>query len=93
MIAHHTLGGCPLRTGDLLGSGTISGQGRLESGSLLEMSENGWRVVELKGMDARTFLKDGDTVTLRGFCGVDGGRVGFGACEGRVYEALQKVTD
>ena len=93
MIAHHTLGGCPLRTGDLLGSGTISGPGGAgERGSLLEMTENGKKEVLLAGMDARTFLKDGDTVTLRGFCGPEGARVGFGECRGRIYSAVQRTT-
>ncbi|KAK4155607.1 hypothetical protein C8A00DRAFT_31556 [Chaetomidium leptoderma] len=88
MIAHHTLGGCPMRTGDLLGSGTISGPGGVgERGSLLEMTENGKKEVLLYGMDVRTFLKDGDTVTLRGFCGAEGARVGFGECRGRIYSA------
>ncbi|KAL2131488.1 hypothetical protein VTI74DRAFT_4953 [Chaetomium olivicolor] len=91
MIAHHTLGGCPLRTGDLLGSGTISGPGGLnERGSLLEMTENGGKPVLLSGMDARTFLKDGDTVTLRGSCGPLGARVGFGECKGRIYSAVYR---
>ncbi|KAK3381878.1 fumarylacetoacetase [Podospora didyma] len=90
MIAHHTLGGCPLRTGDLLGSGTISGPGGAkggECGSLLEITEGGKKEVLLYGMDARTFLKDGDTVTLRGSCGSAGAKVGFGECRGRVYTA------
>jgi fumarylacetoacetase len=83
MIAHHTLGGCPLRTGDLLGSGTISGSGgSSECGSLLEMTQNGQNEVLLYGMDARTFLKDGDAITMRGVCGEDGARVGFGECRG-----------
>ncbi|KAK0743010.1 hypothetical protein B0T18DRAFT_174157 [Schizothecium vesticola] len=88
MIAHHTLGGCPMRTGDLLGSGTISGPGGPEErGSLLEMTEGGKKEVLLYGMDARKFLKDGDTITLRGWCGQDGARVGFGECRGRIYSA------
>jgi len=91
MITHHTLGGCPLRTGDLLGSGTISGPGGSdECGSLLEMTQGGKKEVLLYGMDARTFLKDGDSITLRGVCGEDGARVGFGECRGRVYGAPQK---
>ncbi|KAK0615633.1 hypothetical protein B0T17DRAFT_348963 [Bombardia bombarda] len=93
MIAHHTLGGCPMRTGDLLGSGTISGPTAGERGSLLEMSEGGKKDVLLYGMDARTFLKDGDSVTLRGFCGVLGARVGFGECRGRIYSAMPKVSE
>lgn len=87
MIAHHTLGGCPLRTGDLLGSGTISGPGEGEKGSLLEMSEGGTRDVLLFGMEVRKYLKDGDTVTFRGVCGGPGARVGFGDCTGRIFSS------
>ncbi|KAK4228712.1 putative Fumarylacetoacetase [Podospora fimiseda] len=91
MIAHHTLNGCPLRSGDLLGSGTISGPGGAdERGSLLEMSEGGKRNISLNGGDLRTFLKDGDTVTLRGVCGTtEAGKVGFGQCEGRIRGAVK----
>ncbi|KAK4174571.1 hypothetical protein QBC36DRAFT_333393 [Triangularia setosa] len=93
MIAHHTLGGCPLRPGDLLGSGTISGPGGVEErGSLLEMTENGKKEVLLAGMNTRTFLKDGDSVSLRGFCADNGSgvRVGFGRCAGTIYSAVQR---
>jgi fumarylacetoacetase len=90
MIAHHTLGGCPMNTGDLLGSGTISGTEASERGSLLEMSDGGKKDIMLYGMDVRRFLKDGDTVTLRGVCGKSGERVGFGDCTGRIYSALQR---
>ncbi|KAM7215254.1 fumarylacetoacetase [Rhypophila decipiens] len=88
MIAHHTLGGCALRSGDLLGSGTISGPNEGESGSLLELSRNGTKDVLLAGMESRTFLKDGDEVVLRGYCkSAAGVRVGFGECRGKVYPA------
>ncbi|KAK0708529.1 hypothetical protein B0H67DRAFT_495582 [Lasiosphaeris hirsuta] len=91
MIAHHTLGGCPLRTGDLLGSGTISGPGGPEErGCLLEMTQGGKKEILLYGMDARTYLKDGDTITIRGACGEPGARVGFGECRGRIYSAEQR---
>ncbi|KAI1387879.1 Fumarylacetoacetase [Hypoxylon trugodes] len=89
MIAHHSLGGCPLRTGDLLGSGTISGPSLREKGSLLEQSEGGKKDIMLYGMDVRRFLKDGDTVTIRGVCGKPGERVGFGECVGRILGATQ----
>ncbi|CAJ2505780.1 Uu.00g131740.m01.CDS01 [Anthostomella pinea] len=89
MIAHHSLGGCHMRTGDLLGSGTISGTGPRERGSLLEMSEGGKKDVMLYGMDVRRFLKDGDRITMRGVCGKLGERVGFGECAGRVQGAVQ----
>ncbi|TVY52136.1 Fumarylacetoacetase, partial [Lachnellula suecica] len=94
MIAHHSSGGCPLSPGDLLGSGTISGDSGKggDLGSLLEMSEGGKREVMLAGMDVRTFLKDGDTVCIRGVCGDEdgeGGLVGFGECVGRVESAVK----
>ncbi|KAI2628480.1 Fumarylacetoacetase [Hypoxylon sp. NC1633] len=87
MIAHHSLGGCPLRTGDLLASGTISGPSLREKGSLLELSEGGKKDIMLYGMDVRRFLKDGDAVRLSGICGKSGERVGFGECVGRIIGA------
>lgn len=85
MIAHHTIGGCNLRPGDLLASGTISGDGPMEFGSLLEKTWGGTKNFELAPDDscARGYLQDGDTVILQGHClGVNGGRVGFGDCSG-----------
>lgn len=90
MIAHHTLGGCNLNTGDLLGSGTISGKEPSERGSLLEMNEGGKKDIMIAGMNVRKFLKDGDTVTLRGVSGEVGARVGFGDCTGTIHSALQR---
>ena len=66
LIAHLTANGASLRTGDLLGSGTISGPGREQRGSLIELSWNGEQPLELPGGGRRTFLEDGDTVLLRG---------------------------
>lgn len=77
-----------MNTGDLLGSGTISGPDPRESGSLLELSKGGKEDIMLSGMNVRKFLKDGDTVTLRGSCGKPGQRVGFGDCVGRIETAL-----
>lgn len=90
MLAHHTLGGCPMRTGDLLGSGTISGPTPKECGSLLELSEGGEKDIMVAGMDVRRFLKDGDAVVLRGAAGKKGGKVGFGDCSGRIFSAMSK---
>lgn len=86
MIAHHTLGGCPMRAGDLLGSGTISGTESNERGSLLEMSQGGKIDIELQGGETRRFLEDDDAVTLSGYCvrETDGLKVGFGECTGKV---------
>ena len=85
MIAHHTLGGCPLRTGDLLGSGTISGTGLDQKGSLLEISNGGKNDISLNGGGVRKFLLDGDTITIRGAAGAAGQKVGFGECIGRIH--------
>ncbi len=84
-VAHHTVGGCNLNIGDLLGSGTVSGPEPGAQGCLLEQSLNGARPVP--GL-AHSFLQDGDTVILRGFAQGDGYRVGFGVCEGRVEGGL-----
>jgi fumarylacetoacetase len=90
MIAHHSIGGCPLKAGDLLGSGTISGNSERggDLGSLLEANQGGKKEIMLAGMDVRKFLKDGDTVTIRGVCGEEGALVGFGECTGTVESAV-----
>jgi fumarylacetoacetase len=88
MVAHHTVNGCSLRPGDLLGSGTESGPAPDEAGSLLELSGGGRQPITLPGGEARTFLEDGDAVTLRGYCQRDDGpRIGFGECRGIVLPA------
>jgi fumarylacetoacetase len=77
-IAHHTVNGCNLNTGDLLASGTISGSEPMTYGSLLELSENGKKFFKLSDGTNRTFLEDDDTVIMRGWAEKDGIRVGFG---------------
>jgi fumarylacetoacetase len=83
-IAHLTVNGASLRTGDLLGSGTISGPERSQRGSLLELSWNGAEPVALPGGGERTFLDDGDEVVLRGVAGDGDGAVALGEVRGRV---------
>lgn len=83
-LAHHTSSGCAMRTGDLLGSGTISGPQRDAFGSLLELAWGGQNPVALDGGAVRSFVEDGDTVTLRGRACGDGYRIGFGACSGTI---------
>lgn len=86
-VAHHTINGCPLRPGDLLASGTISGPSADSYGSMLELSWRGQRPMTLAGGQTRSFLQDGDTVTMTGWCQGDGYRVGFGSVTGRVVAA------
>jgi len=89
MVAHHTYGGCNLRPGDLLGTGTVSSPGPGGGGCLLEQTWGGSRTIKLEGGDTRKYLEDGDTVTLSGFCQGDGFRVGFGECKGKILPAKQ----
>ena len=86
-LAHHTVSGCNARVGDLMGSGTISGPTPDSLGSLLEMTFNGREPVTLKGGEKRSFIEDGDELTLRGWCQGSGYRVGFGPCAGVVLPA------
>ncbi len=88
-LAHHATSGCPMRVGDLLGSGTISGQGRESRGSLLELSWGGKEPLELAQGGTRSFIEDGDRLTLKGFAQGDGYRIGFGDCTGKVLPALE----
>lgn len=84
MLAHHTAGGCPMLPGDLLGSGTISGTEAGSHGSLLEATDGGKKEISLADGEKRVFLRDGDRVIIRGWCGKGDGRVGFGCCEGQI---------
>jgi fumarylacetoacetase len=86
-LVHHASSGCAMNIGDLLGSGTISGPEKSERGSLLEISWNGTEPIDLPGAEKRTFLEDGDSLTMRGWCQGDGFRVGFGEVEGTIAPA------
>jgi fumarylacetoacetase len=88
LLAHHTVNGCVLQPGDLMGSGTLSGPDPRQGGSLLELSAGGKQAITLPGGEQRTFLQDGDTVILRGHCAREGARrIGFGTCAGTVRPA------
>jgi len=83
MVAHHTSNGCPIRPGDLIGSGTVSGPEKQNRGCLLEMTRRGAEAVFLPGGEERRFLEDGDEVILRGWCQGPGvRRIGLGECRG-----------
>jgi fumarylacetoacetase len=89
LVAHHTCGGCNLRPGDLFGTGTISGPGEGELGSLLEISAGGRRPLTLPSGETRRFLEDGDTVVMRARCRREGfASIGFGECRGTILPAL-----
>lgn len=86
-LAHHTTSGCAMNTGDLLGSGTISGPTKESRGSLLELSWGGKEPFAIAG-GTRSFIEDNDTLTLRGECRGQGYTIGFGECSGKVIPAL-----
>ena len=88
MITHHTVNGCNLQAGDLLGSGTQSGKKPEQAGSLLELTAGGKNPLTLGNGETRTFLEDGDAIMLRGHCERNGfRRIGFGDCQGQVLPA------
>ncbi|MES0824548.1 fumarylacetoacetase [Ruegeria sp. SCP11] len=87
-LAHHTTSGCAMNTGDLLGSGTISGPEKENRGSLLELSWGAKEPFTLATGETRSFIEDGDTLTLRGAAKGDGYHIGFGDCIGQVLPAL-----
>ncbi|MBP6777762.1 MAG: fumarylacetoacetate hydrolase family protein, partial [Piscinibacter sp.] len=85
LVTHHSVNGCNLQSGDLLGTGTLSGPGAGQGGSLLELTQGGKQAIRLSNGETRSFLEDGDTVILRGFCQRNGfRRIGFGECRGTV---------
>ena len=88
IVAHHSSNGCNLQPGDLIGTGTLSTDSDEGLGSMLEISRGGKQPVDLPGGEARSFLEDGDEVTLKAWCERDGAaRIGFGECVGRVVAA------
>ncbi|BFZ21143.1 hypothetical protein BsWGS_24182 [Bradybaena similaris] len=83
-LVHHSITGCKIRPGDLMGSGTISGETPDSLGSMLELSWKGSRTIDLGNGLTRKFLQDGDEVIITGYCEGDGYRIGFGKCAGKV---------
>jgi len=87
MVAHHTVNGCNLRPGDLLGSGTVSGESAGALGCLLEITR-GSQPLTLPSGESRTFLADGDEVTFRAHCERPGAvSIGLGECRGTILPA------
>lgn len=83
-LAHHTVNGCNLNVGDMMASGTISGKDENSYGSMLEIAWAGTKPVQMKDGSTRVFIKDGDTVRMRGYAEKEGIRVGFGDVSGQI---------
>jgi fumarylacetoacetase len=92
LVAHHTVNGCNLSPGDLLGTGTLSGPDPAEAASLIELTAGGKRSLKLSNGEERTFLEDGDSIILKGYCHRQGARrIGFGESRGTVLVARPLV--
>jgi fumarylacetoacetase len=88
IVTHHASNGCNLLPGDLIGTGTLSTDSDSGLGSMLEISRGGKQPIDLPSGETRSFLEDGDEVTLRAWCEVEGAvRIGFGECAGQVVTA------
>lgn len=83
-LAHHTANGCNMRTGDICGTGTISGPSKDSYGSMLELSWNGTQKVSLTDNTERTYLNDGDEISMSGYCKKGELFIGFGECLGKI---------
>jgi fumarylacetoacetase len=87
-LAHHTVNGCNLRSGDMMASGTISGPDEGSFGSMLEISWQGTKPVQMPDGTERRFIQDGDTVIMNGQCEKNGIAIGFGELRTKVLPAI-----
>ena len=87
-LTHHTVTGCNINPGDLMASGTISGESEDSFGSMLELCWKGTKQIDLGNGITRKFLQDGDEVIMTGYCEKEGYRIGFGKCTGKILPAL-----
>ncbi|REH95004.1 fumarylacetoacetate hydrolase family protein, partial [Staphylococcus felis] len=90
MVAHHTITGCNLKTGDLLATGTISGKNQNERGSLMEITWRGENPIRVNNVK-RSWLEDGDTLTLKAYAQGENYRIGFGEVVGKILPAHQNI--
>lgn len=88
-LAHHTVNGCPVNSGDMMGSGTISGPTKDSFGSMLELTWRGQNPIKLSDGSERKFINDHDTVIMRAYCQNDKIRIGFGECTGKILPAKE----
>ena len=86
-LAHHTINGCNINTGDMYGSGTISGPTPDSYGSMLELSWKGTKPIKLSDGSERKFILDNDTITIRGYAKNGNTRIGFGECVTKILPA------
>ena len=91
-LAHHTVNGCPINSGDMMGSGTISGPTEDSYGSMLELSWRGEKPLKMKDGSERKFINDNDTVIMRGYCEKDGTRIGFGEVSTKLLPPLKSKS-
>ena len=91
-LAHHTVNGCPINSGDMMGSGTISGPTEDSYGSMLELSWRGEKPLKMKDGSERKFINDNDTVIMRGYCEKDGTRIGFGEVSTKLLPTLKSKS-
>jgi fumarylacetoacetase len=87
-LAHHTINGCRVNSGDMMGSGTISGPTEDSFGSMLELSWGGQKPLPMNDGSERKFIQDNDTVIIRGYCQNDKVRIGFGECASKLLPAI-----
>ncbi|HEY3251405.1 MAG TPA: fumarylacetoacetase [Ignavibacteria bacterium] len=87
-LAHHTVNGCNVKTGDMMASGTISGPAKDSYGSMLELTWAGENPVKLPSGEERKFLQDGDELAIKGYCEGDGFKIGFGEVSGKIKPAI-----
>ena len=87
-LAHHTINGCKINSGDMLGSGTISGPTPDSYGSMLELAWQGTKPIQLSDGSKRSFIEDNDTVIMRGYCKKDAIRIGFGEVSTKLLPAF-----
>ena len=86
-LAHHTVNGCPVNAGDMMGSGTISGPTKDSYGSMLELTWRGQNPIKMNDGSERKFINDNDTVIMRAHCQNETIRIGFGECTGKILPA------
>ena len=91
-LAHHTVNGCPINSGDMMGSGTISGPTEDSYGSMLELSWRGEKPLKMKDGSERKFINDNDSVIMRGYCEKDGTRIGFGEVSTKLLPPLKSKS-